>query len=205
MNILQDGMWLVYKSAFKEAIDKTLKEKNSEEVMKKAKKDYKKILSKLPPFDKGDRFKVNIINCALLVAILKNLENKYSLEEITLLYKEAMDNKITKYFCTHGNTYTEEGQKKLEQDAQNSKKYSNPYSWKFTYEKGETVNEYTVKFYTCGICKLMKEYGFEEYIPAMCALDYDMAAMNNTHFTREYTLATGGPYCDCHYQHTEKK
>ncbi|WP_353939731.1 L-2-amino-thiazoline-4-carboxylic acid hydrolase [uncultured Treponema sp.] len=41
----------------------------------------------------------------------------------------------------------------------------------------------------------------KEYIPAMCSLDYDMAALNNTEFSREFTLAGGGKYCDCHYNH----
>lgn len=47
----------------------------------------------------------------------------------------------------------------------------------------------------------MTELGLAEYIPAMCTLDYDMAALNNTAFTREHTLAEGGKYCDCHYDH----
>jgi len=51
----------------------------------------------------------------------------------------------------------------------------------------------------------MKKLGLEKYIPAMCALDYDMAHANNTEFTREYTLASGGPYCDCHYNHKKAK
>lgn len=50
----------------------------------------------------------------------------------------------------------------------------------------------------------MKELNLEEYIPAMCAFDYDMAKLNNTEFSRQYTLASGGPYCDCHYKHNGK-
>ncbi len=34
--------------------------------------------------------------------------------------------------------------------------------------------------------------------------DYDMASLNKTKFTRKYTLAQGGPYCDCHYEHNSK-
>lgn len=49
----------------------------------------------------------------------------------------------------------------------------------------------------------MTKWGFSAYIPAMCTFDYDMAAMNNTEFTREFTLADGGPYCDCRYNHKE--
>lgn len=63
--------------------------------------------------------------------------------------------------------------------------------------------KYTAIFYTCGICTLMNSLGLSEYIPAMCAFDYDMSAMNNTKFTREFTLAAGGPYCDCHYDHSK--
>lgn len=47
----------------------------------------------------------------------------------------------------------------------------------------------------------MNDYGLSEYTRALCTLDYDMAAMNNTVFTREYTIAGGGKFCDCHYDH----
>ena len=38
----------------------------------------------------------------------------------------------------------------------------------------------------------MTKLGLKECIPAMCTLDYDMAELGNTVFTREYTLAGGG-------------
>ena len=37
----------------------------------------------------------------------------------------------------------------------------------------------------------MTELGLKEYIPAMCTLDYDMAELNDTVFTKEQTLAGG--------------
>lgn len=45
----------------------------------------------------------------------------------------------------------------------------------------------------------------EELTPAMCKLDHDMAAANNTQFVRKQTLEGGGEYCDCHYMNTPKK
>lgn len=71
-------------------------------------------------------------------------------------------------------------------------------------EDGKTINQYTATFHTCGICTLMTKLGLTGYIPTMCAFDYDMAEMNHTKFTREYTLASGGPYCDCHYDHRKE-
>ena len=47
----------------------------------------------------------------------------------------------------------------------------------------------------------MKEYGLFDLVPAMCRLDYAMAeAGGASEFAREYTLASGGPYCDCGYK-----
>ena len=37
--------------------------------------------------------------------------------------------------------------------------------------------------------------------PALCRLDYTMSeAGGATDFVRQYTLASGGPYCDCGYK-----
>jgi len=47
----------------------------------------------------------------------------------------------------------------------------------------------------------MRELGIEEIVPAMCHLDYAMTeAGGASEFVREYTLASGGPYCDCGYK-----
>ena len=96
---------------------------------------------------------------------------------------------------------SKKGREKLKEQAKRSEKNTNPYSWKFSVEDGRTLNQYSAYFYTCGICSLMAKLGLKEYIPAMCTLDYDMAAMNDTIFTRECTLAEGDKYCDCHYDH----
>ena len=44
----------------------------------------------------------------------------------------------------------------------------------------------------------MKELGLTELIPAMSQFDYTMSEAGGvTNFVREYTLASGGSYCDC--------
>lgn len=199
---IQKVMWSGYKGTFEKHLSKTLKESNPKEVMKAAHEKYKEILAGVPEFDKGDRFVKNIVSCALLSAILLSVENKYSVEEVRAYYRNAMcENFLTKAASKSSKTYTAAGREKLKKQAKQSESNTNPYSWKFSVEDGETINQYTAYFYTCGICHLMNELGLGEYIPAMCTLDYDMAALNNTEFTREYTLAGGGKYCDCHYDH----
>lgn len=199
---IQKLMWTGYKGSFKKQLTETFKEKDPDSVMKEAHKKYKEILAGVDEFEKGDRFIINIVSCALFSAVLLSVKGKYSLEEARLYYRRAMcENFLTKMASKKSKAYTEKGRAKLKEQAKQSESNTNPYSWKFSVEDGETLNQYTAYFYTCGICYLMTKLGLAEYIPAMCTLDYDMAALNNTEFTREYTLASGGKYCDCHYNH----
>ena len=199
---MQKIMWAGYKGTFKKQLSETFKESEPKEVMKSAHKKYKEILSGVDEFEKGDGFLINILSCAMLSAVLLSVKNKYTVEEVREYYRKAMcENFLTKAFSKSSKSYTVKGREKLKMRAKQSESNTNPYSWKFTVEDGESINQYTAYFYTCGICCLMTKLGLKEYIPAMCTLDYDMAEMNNTVFTREFTLAGGGKYCDCHYDH----
>ena len=49
--------------------------------------------------------------------------------------------------------------------------------------------------------RLTTYYAGSMMIPAMCRLDYTISeAGGASDFVREYTLASGGPYCDCGYK-----
>ena len=79
-------------------------------ITKKAKPKYKAIIADLPEFEKADRFKMNIVNCAMIGAFILST-------------------------------------------------------------------------------------------PALCRLDYTMSEAGGvTDFVRQYTLASGGSYCDCGYK-----
>ena len=199
---MQKAMWAGYKGSFKQHLSKTLDESDPSGVMKAAHKKYKEIIADVDEFEKGDRFLVNILSCAMVASILLSVKKKYTVEQVREYYRNAMcDNKLTKLASRKSKAYTPEGRELLKKQAKQSEKNTNPYSWIFTVEDGETINQYTAYFHTCGICHLMKKVELFEYTPALCTLDYDMAALGNTEFTREYTLASGGPYCDCHYNY----
>ena len=202
--LLPKMMWMFFKKTFDKSLTDVWSIKNNKEVMKKAHSKYKSIIKSIDKFDKKDQFIINILSCAMLASILLSLDFKPTLEEVKEYYrKSTMSNKIMNLTKTERN-YTVKGRKELKKSAEFSKTIKNPYSWVFDVEDGKTINEYTATFHTCGICYLMKKLGLEQYISALCALDYDMAHANNTEFTREYTLASGGPYCDCHYHHRKK-
>lgn len=199
------AMWLVYKKSYKKELT-IFKVVDKSSLMKKAKKEYKEIIKSIPEFDKNDLYVINIINCALFSSILLSLDKKPLKDETDLYYKNAMNNAwITKKAVVSERNYTEKGRKRLKKAAEFSKINKNEYSWIFDFKEGESLNNYSAYFHTCGILKLMTELGLREYVSSMCKYDYEMARLNNTEFKRDFTLESGGPYCDCNYFHRPKK
>jgi len=66
------GMWLLYRKSFREHLVSVLgcTAREAKEIAEKANPKYREIIEKLPDFEKGDRFQMNIVNCALLCAFL---------------------------------------------------------------------------------------------------------------------------------------
>lgn len=199
------GMWFLFKNSFEDNLVTVLGFDNetAKAVSLKAKPKYKEIISKLPEFEKDDRFKMNIVNCAMVVAFFLQMDEKPSVELLTDYYAKAMMTKPMKWFCRMG------GKSKFsKKDIDGMKKTAalkaadrNPYSWNMDFYPYDDGSGYEARFTKCGICKLMKEYGLYELTPALCHLDYTMTEASGTaEFVRKYTLASGGPYCDCGYK-----
>ena len=106
------GMWVLFAGSFQKQLTAVLgyDTDTAKAITKNAKPKYKAIIADLPEFEKADRFKMNIVNCAMIGAFILSM-------------------------------------------------------------------------------------------PALCRLDYTMnEAGGVTDFVRQYTLASGGPYCDCGYK-----
>lgn len=201
-SFLPKMMWAAFCGTFTEALADVLNVTDPKSVMKSAHRKYREILLGVDEFDKGDRFLINILSAAMFSSVLLSLSEKPTVGEARQYYRTAMnENFFMRKAAKKSKNFTVKGREKLKADAVRSQSCANPYSWRFTVEDGETIDEYTAVFYTCGICHLMNGLGLAEYIPSLCSYDYDMAALNRTKFRREYTLASGGPYCDCHYDH----
>lgn len=198
-------MWLLFGSSFERNLTTVfaLEPSESKAVMKKAKHKYRQIIAKLPSFEKGDRFRMNIVSCAMLSAVVLCMPKRPDVEQLTVFYRNAMMTRTVKWFCCMS------GKKKFTpKDIDSMKKTAafraadrNPYSWNMDYLPYCDGSGYEARFTQCGICTLMKELGLSELVPAMCALDYAMSeAGGASTFVRQHTLASGGPYCDCGYK-----
>ena len=198
------GMWILYKKSFRDHLASNLgyDAQSAKMITKQAKFRFREIIEKLPEFEKEDRFKANIVNCALLVAFLLSMDKRPTVEELTEFYEAAMTVPATKIFCRQGGKikFTDKDIKGMKATAVLKAAERNPYSWNMDFLPYDDDSGYEARFYKCGICVLMKEYGFFDLVPAMCHLDYTMSELGGAStFVREYTLASGGPYCDCGY------
>lgn len=198
-------MWTLYRRSFRNHLVTDLKVDTAaaQRIARQAKQKYRKIIERVPEFEKEDRFKTNIVNCALLTAFLLSMDRRPTVEELTVFYENAMTVAATKMFCRMAgkNKFTEKDMKGMKATAALRAGDRNPYSWNMEFLPYEDGSGYEARFLTCGICRLMEEYGFFDLVPAMCHLDYTMSKLGGTSdFFREYTLAGGGPYCDCGYK-----
>ncbi len=202
---LPAAMWMLYNKSFRKCLETELgyKEVTARIITAAAKPRYRNIIEKLPEFEKEDRFKANIVNCALLIAFLQSMQRRPGVEELTEFYKSAMTNAATKIFCRSAgkSKFTEKDISGMKKTANLKAADRNPYSWNMEYLPYNDGSGYEARFTKCGICALMKEYGYFDLVPAMCHLDYTMSELGGaTTFVRKYTLASGGPYCDCGYK-----
>ena len=199
------GMWLLFRKSFRGNLVNVLGLSNEEakRITKAAKPEYKRIIESLPTFEKGDRFMMNIVNCAMFSAFYLQLSEKPDIEMLIKYYDKSMMIAPMRWFCRMSgkNKFSEKDIRGLMATAALNAADRNPYSWNMEFLPYADGSGYEARFIKCGICTLMKELGIFEAVPAMCRLDYAMSeAGGASEFVREYTLASGGPYCDCGYK-----
>lgn len=199
------GMWVLFRRSFRKKMVSVLgyDERRAARITREAKPRYRKIIANLPEFEKADRFKMNIVNCAMLSAFLLSMETKPPVEQLTEYYGQAMMIRPMKWFCRMSGKkkFSDKDIRGMKATAELKAADRNPYSWKMEFLPYPDGSGYEARFTKCGICTLMKELGLYEMVPVMCRLDYTMSEAGGvSDFVREYTLASGGPYCDCGYK-----
>ena len=199
------GMWTLFAPSFRNQLTAVFGygTNTAKAITKKAKPKYREIISELPEFEKGDRFKMNLVNCAMIGAFILSMPERPDVERLTVYYANAMMTKPMKWFCRRSgkSKFTEKDIAGMKAAAALRAADRNPYSWNMDFYEYEDGSGYEARFTSCGICRLMGELGLTSLIPAMCRLDYTMSEAGGvTDFVREYTLASGGPYCDCGYK-----
>ena len=79
------GMWALFAGSFRSKLTDVLGygRTAAEEITKKAHGKYRELIGKLPDFEKGDRFQMNIVSCAMLAAFVLNMPKRPNVDELT--------------------------------------------------------------------------------------------------------------------------
>ena len=199
------GMWALFSTSFRKNLTTffDLDDAAAKDAARRAKGRYKAIISDIPEFEKADRFKMNIVNCAMLCAFILSMPKRPDVETLTEYYEAAMMTPLMKAFCRKSgkSKFSVKDIQGMKQTAALKAADRNPYSWNMEYYPYPDGSGYEARFTQCGICTLTKKLGLYDLTPAMCHLDYAMSDAGGTaDFVRKYTLASGGPCCDCGYK-----
>lgn len=199
------GMWAMFAGSFRRQLTAVLgyDAAAARAITRRAKPKYREIIARLPAFEKGDRFQMNIVNCAMLGAFLLAMPQRPDVERLTDYYAAAAMTGPMQWFCRQSGKakFTPKDIAGMKETAALKAADRNPYSWNMDFFEYPDGSGYEARFSRCGICTLMRELGLYDLTPALCHLDYAMSeAGGAADFVREYTLASGGPYCDCGYK-----
>ena len=198
------GMWALFARSFEKQLTSVFGYSTAmaKDIAKNAKPRYREIIARLPEFEKADRFQMNIVNCAMLCAFILSMPQRPDVARLTDYYARAMMTKPMRRFCriSGKSKFTDRDIAGMQATAKLRAADRNPYSWNMDFYPYPDGSGYEGRFTRCGICTLMRELGLYDLTPALCHLDYTMSeAGGATNFVRKYTLASGGPYCDCGY------
>ena len=199
------AMWALLAPSFRKQLTAVFgyDTERAKAITRKAKSEYRRIIAGLPEFEKGDRFKMNLVNAAMVGAFVLSMPERPDVEWLTEYYAKSMMTKPVKWFCRMSgkSKFTEKDIAGMKATAALRAADRNPYSWNMDFYEYPDGSGYEGRFTKCGICVLMKDLELYDLTPALCHLDYTMSEAGGvTDFVRQYTLASGGPYCDCGYK-----
>lgn len=58
---------------------------------KAAKQEYRRIIARVPDFEPGDRFQMNLVNCAMLCAYVLHMPKRPTVQTLTDYYAKSHD------------------------------------------------------------------------------------------------------------------
>ena len=168
------GMWTLFALSFQKQLTAVFGygTNTAKVITKKAKFEYRRIIDGLPEFEKGDRFEMNLVNCAMIGAFILSMPQRPDVDRLTDSYANAMMTKPMKWFCRRSgkSKFTEKDIAGVKAAAALKAADRNPHSWNMEFYEYPDGSGYEGRFTQCGICVLMKELGLYDLTPALCHL-----------------------------------
>ncbi len=160
---MQTGMWAVFAASFRNNLTAVfgLDAKAARTVTASAKQTYAQILKELPDFEKGDRFLMNIVSCAMLAAFVLSMPERPDVTRLTSYYEQSMMTPAMRFYCRKSGSRRFYSREPFShgKTAQFRAADRNPYSWNMDYLPYADGSGFEARFTACGICQLMKSWG----------------------------------------------
>ena len=133
------GMWTLFAGSFQAQLTDVLgyNEQTAKAITQRAKAKYKEILSRLPEFEKGDRFKISLVGCAMLGAFVLTMPERPNVDRLTEYYAKTMMTKPMRWFCRKSGEkkFTPQSVAGLQAAAALKAADRNSYSWNMDFFK----------------------------------------------------------------------
>ena len=150
---MQTGMWAVFAGSFRKNLEAVfdLDPKTAGAVTAAAKKQYRRILRELPDFEKGDRFLMNIVSCAMLAAFILSMPERPNVERLREYYERSMMTPAMRVYCrkSGSRTYTQGYRDGMKFTAQFRAADRNPCSWNMDYFEYPDGSGFEARFTAC--------------------------------------------------------
>ena len=148
------GMWALFAGSFQKQLTAVFgyDADAAQAITKKAKPKYKAIIADLPEFEKSDRFKMNIVNCAMLGAFIPSMPQRPAVDRLTDYYAKAMMTAPMQWFCRKSgkSKFTAKDIAAMKATAALKAADRNPYSWNMEFYEYPDGSGYEGRFTKCG-------------------------------------------------------
>lgn len=147
------GMWVLFAGSFREKLTGVLGygRQAARVITRQAQAKYREIIEKIPEFEKGDRFTMNIVSCAMLAAFVLSMPERPAVDKLTAYYREAMMTGPMRRFCRMSGRrkFTDRDIEGMKKTAAFNAADRNPYSWNMDFYPYPDGSGYEARFPAC--------------------------------------------------------
>lgn len=194
-------IWYAATKLLKNGLKKIWRADDVENLIRRAKPVYKNLLLKIDGISEKNPMAHNIYLSFVFISIWLASERKISCEKMSEAIGEMLSWKPLKWFYGRIDLNTEKGvktfgrmMKKCADYAENHPEEKN--AWDFHFDEKIHADGFYYYFTHCPINDFCKKFGYEEFTPVLCKIDFTTMGMMHSVLHREQTLADGGKICD---------
>jgi len=193
--------------SYKKILARDFEEVRVDKWIAEASELYEDLIPQLP-YIGGDKnsFTKYIVYSSMLMPMVKIMRNEGLPERKNgqIIYDVSADiyNSIPtpiRWYLRWG-YFGEKKKRQMRQAAERSQRRQYPGDWVLEFVEGDgKTYAYGLNMRECGIVKLWRSHGLEQFIPYNCLTDFAMWRTIGIEAKRTQTLANGGTHCDFRY------